>query len=259
VVAFGGVTVSQRPVIAGASELSRTAPDGPAPVLAAASQQLRAPWAASVAGILFAVLFTAAILVIRGSPLVDADDAELARVFAAGEDVALLVAATYLVPIAGIMFLWFIAVIRDQLGDREDRFFATIFFGSGLLFIALIFATAAVVSAIPLGVRELGLAVPTRSDMTGIRALAYTLLYVFASRAAAVCLVSIATLGWRSGAFPRWFSWTGYAIAVVLLLAVGFWDWVLVLVPAWVAVVSVFVLRRERDRVRRASEVATPS
>jgi hypothetical protein len=35
---------------------------------------------------------------------------------------------------AGIAFLWFIGVIRDRLGDREDRFFATIFLGSGLLF-----------------------------------------------------------------------------------------------------------------------------
>jgi hypothetical protein len=30
-----------------------------------------------------------------------------------------------LVPFAGIAFLWFIGVLRDRLGEREDRFFAT--------------------------------------------------------------------------------------------------------------------------------------
>ena len=53
----------------------------------------------------------------------------------------------YLAPFAGIMFLWFVAVVRDQIGEREDRFFATVFFGSGLLFVALLFAAAAVATA----------------------------------------------------------------------------------------------------------------
>jgi hypothetical protein len=37
------------------------------------------------------------------------------------------------VPFAGIAFLWFIGMLRDRLGEFEDRFFATVFFGSGLL------------------------------------------------------------------------------------------------------------------------------
>jgi hypothetical protein len=52
--------------------------------------------------------------------------------------------ALYLVPFAGIAFLWFIGVLRDRLGELEDRFFATVFFGSGLLFLAMLFASAAV-------------------------------------------------------------------------------------------------------------------
>jgi hypothetical protein len=30
------------------------------------------------------------------------------------------------VPFAGIAFLWFIGVLRDRLGEFEDRFFATV-------------------------------------------------------------------------------------------------------------------------------------
>jgi hypothetical protein len=88
-----------------------------------------------------------------------------------------------------------------------------------------------------------------------VRSLAYTLLFAFATRAAAVFLISIATLGLRSRTFPRWFAWTGYLFGIVLLLVVTFWDWIVLLLPAWVAVVSAFVLRRERA-LRRAGSAA---
>ncbi len=232
--------------------MSHANPGGkPVPaVIDEAGIQLRAPWAASAAGILFAVLFTAALLLLRTSPLIGASDAELARVFAAGEDTSLFVAGLYLVPFAGIMFLWFVAVIRDQLGEREDRFFATVFFGSGLLFIALTFVAGAVVSMPVVGTRYLGFDVPTEQDVNLTRSLSYALLFGFATRAAAVCLISIATLGLRSRTFPRWFAISGYLVGVVLLLVVAFFDWVVLLVPAWVALVSMFILVRERARSR---------
>lgn len=220
--------------------------------VAGAGQQLRAPWAASLAGILFAVLFTAALLLMRGSPLVADSNREMAQLFAEGRDQWLLVGGLYLAPFAGIMFLWFIAVVRDQLGEREDRFFATVFFGSGLLFVALLFAASAVASAVVVGYRYLGLDAPTVEQMQLVRALSYTLLFAFASRAAAVFLFSIATLGLRSRTFPRWLAWTGYLFGVVLLLVVAFWDWIVLLLPAWVAVASLFILRRERA-VRRTT------
>ena len=46
-------------------------------------------------------------------------------------------------PFTGIAFLWFIAVVRDRLGKLEDRFFATVFLGSGLLYIAMFYASGA--------------------------------------------------------------------------------------------------------------------
>ena len=193
---------------------------------------------------------------LRTSPVIGADDRELARIFAAGEDMPLFVAGLYLVPFAGIMFLWFIAVIRDQLGEREDRFFATVFFGSGLLFIALVFAAGAVTSMPVVGTRYLGFDPPTEQDVNITRALSYALLFGFATRAAAVCLISIATLGLRSRTFPRWFAISGYLVGVLLLLVVAFFDWVVLLVPAWVALVSVFILVRERGRSRTPSATA---
>ena len=52
--------------------------------------------------------------------------------------------ALNLVPFAGIAFLWFMGVVRDRLGSNEDRFFATVFLGSGLLFLAMLFTSAAI-------------------------------------------------------------------------------------------------------------------
>lgn len=49
-----------------------------------------------------------------------------------------------LAPFAGIAFLWFIGVVRNRIGEAEDRFFATVFLGSGLLFIALLLASIAI-------------------------------------------------------------------------------------------------------------------
>jgi hypothetical protein len=233
-------------------------PAGAAPqAVLEAGRQLRAPWAASIAGLLFAVLFTAALLLMRSSPLQAADDAELAELFREGRDQWLFIGALYLAPFAGIMFLWFIAVIRDQVGEREDRFFATVFLGSGLIFVALLFAAAAVAGSLVVGVRFISLDPPSASEAALLRALSYTLLFGFASRAAAVFLFSIATLGLRSRTFPRWFAWTGYLFGIVLLLVVTFWDWIVLLLPAWVGGVSLFILRRDRALRRAEAPAAT--
>jgi hypothetical protein len=73
-------------------------------VLDQAGRQLRAPWAASTAGLLFSVLFTAAMVLLRTSPLTTANDAELRRLFADGQDLSIVVGGLYLAPFAGVMF-----------------------------------------------------------------------------------------------------------------------------------------------------------
>ena len=224
----------------------RSEPD-PVAVLDEAGARIRAPWAASIAGLLFALFFTAGLVLIRSSPLAAAgDDARVIRLFRDSEDWWLLVGSLYLHPFSGIMFLWFVAVIRDQIGEREDRFFATVFFGSGLLFVASLFVTAAVSGSLVVSVRYLRLGPPTASELDLVRALSYTLLFAISTRAAAVFLISLGTIGLRSGAFPRWFALTGYLLGGLLMVIVTIWDWVVLVLPAWVAVVSLFILRRER-------------
>ena len=65
--------------------------------------------------------------------------------------------ALHLLPFAGIAFLWFVGVVRDRLGENEDRFFATVFLGSGLLFVAMLFCAGALAAGL-LVVRRMMLA-----------------------------------------------------------------------------------------------------
>ena len=62
---------------------------------------------------------------------------------ASGNTTTISLALTLLL-FAGIAFLWFVGVVRSRLGDLEDQFFSTVFFGCGLLFLAMIFASAAI-------------------------------------------------------------------------------------------------------------------
>src|SRR6478735_6498954 len=106
--------------------------------------RLRAPRAAAIAGIIFSVLLITSLLLLRRSvPVLASEPGQWLR-----ERSSTVSVAVNLVPFAGIAFLWFIGVLRDRLGEREDRFFATVFMGSGLLFLAMLFASAAVAGGI---------------------------------------------------------------------------------------------------------------
>jgi hypothetical protein len=216
-------------------------------VFEGAGQGLRAPWAASLAGLLFAGLFTVGLVLIRAQVLVAASDLELRGLYASGGDLPTVIGGLYLVPFSGVMFLWFIAVVRDQLGQREDRFFATVFFGSGILFVALLFVAAAVATSASVSVRYLDLPPPTASTLSLLRGLSYALMFAFATRAGAVFLIATATVGLRGNVFPRWLSLTGYVVGIALLLFVAVVDWVILVLPIWVAIASLYILRRERS------------
>jgi hypothetical protein len=241
------VTDDGRDRVAGlGSTASPPSPPALPTVIDEARRQLRAPWAASIAGLLFAVLFTLGLVLIRAQPALTAGDLELVRLYATGQDLPAVIGGLYLVPFSGVMFLWFIAVVRDQLGDREDRFFATVFFGSGVLFVALMFASTAIAMAASVGYRYLDQAPPTASTVGLLRAISYAVMFAFGTRAAAVFLIATATIGLRGRVFPRWLALAGYLLGVVLLLTVTFIDWVIVVLPVWVAIVSLYILRRER-------------
>ena len=153
------------------------------------SRDLRAPRAAGVAGLAFAVLFIASLLLLRSQPAAGSTAEEIAAWYLRTDSKHLAVVGLYFAPFAGIAFLWFIAVIRHHVGNREDQFFATVFLGSGLLFVAMLFAAAAAAGAPLAAVKFQGAPVPSADAIGLARALAYTFLYVYGVRAAAVFMI----------------------------------------------------------------------
>jgi hypothetical protein len=201
---------------------------------------IRTPRSAALAGIAFSVLFTAALVLVRTA--VPADPADAGSWLSEGSRRDAVLLALGLVPFAGIAFLWFVGVVRDRVGEAEDRFFATAFLGSGLLFVGMLFVAAAVAGGLIAAAEENSDRLLSSGAWEFGRQTTYELMFVYAMRMAAVCALAISTILLRTKLAPRWLVASGYAIAIVLLLTVGSIDWVELLFPAWVLALSVHVL-----------------
>jgi hypothetical protein len=193
-----------------------------------------------VAGVLFALLFGATLILIRVKmPEGLGDSTEWLDSERGG-----ILTATRLMPFAGITFLWFIGVVRDGFGRYEDRFFATVFLGSGLLFLAMMFVSTAVAAAL----------VATNAGVTDpaahVEVIAFGKMIVvsaaktYAIRMAAVFMISLATIWLKTGLMPRWLVAVSYLVALGLLIAGDVSMWLTLAFPVWVLVVSALILLR---------------
>jgi hypothetical protein len=204
-----------------------------------AGSPLRTPRAAGLAGIVFSVLLITALVLLRlsvpanprmaGTWLTDPGNRTAVQV------------ALNLIPFAGIAFLWFIGVLRDRIGQREDRFFATVFLGSGLLFVAILFAAAAIAGGLfTEASRQSG---PPGADTLGLgRDVSTLLLNVYAMRMAAVFTLTTVTIARHTQIVSRWLTVAGILTALVLMFGIGLSAWVELLFPAWILALSIDIL-----------------
>ncbi|MGN7777978.1 hypothetical protein ACTJJE_00480 [Mycolicibacterium sp. 22603] len=199
------------------------------------TNRLTTPRAAAVAGVVFAVLFGTALVLIR---LELPEGAESGAQWLLDGSTHLGVAAK-IMPFAGIAFLWFMAVVRDGLGGYEDRFFSTVFIGSGLLFLAMMFVTAGVGA----GLERSGAAMDPDVAEFGQFVL-LTVSKTYGLRMAAVFMMSLAMIWRKTGLMPRWLVTLTYVAALGLLIASDLSMWLTIAFPAWVLVVSVLLLVR---------------
>ena len=201
--------------------------------------QLKTPKAAAIAGIAFSLLLLSILWLMRTS--IPADPLEPGAWL--GTDTRAITIALNLVPFAGVAFLWFIGVLRDRLAQLEDRFFATVFFGSGLLFLAMLFAAAAVIGAVVL-VATISAPHELTSSATFrfARAASYIIVNVYAIKMAAVFMISTSTVVIRTGIAPRWIAFLGFLLAMILLIGSFFMSWSIAVLPFWVFLISVYIL-----------------
>jgi hypothetical protein len=204
----------------------------------AAKSALRTPRAAAVAGIVFSVLMIASLALLRLS--VPADSAVAGGWLTDSAKRTAVAIGLNLVPFAGIAFLWFIGVIRDRVGAHEDRFFATVFLGSGLLFVGMIFVAAAVAGGLIAGISSSG--PPGAGTLALGRNVTSLLLNVYSMRMAAVFTLTTVTIARRTQIVARWLTVAGIATALVLLVGVAISPWVELLFPVWILAVSIDIL-----------------
>ncbi|WP_046776338.1 hypothetical protein [Streptomyces yangpuensis] len=199
------------------------------------TDRLKTPRAAGMAGVAFALLLGAAIVLMRISvPAGEAADATIDQDRRWAVQLALQI-----VPFAGIFFLWFMGALRAHTGDAEDRFVATVFLGSGFVFVATLFGAAAAAGTV--------LNEQTPSGFG--RHYAYTLLATYAMRMAAVFVLATSMIGRMLGVFPRPLAALGTVVGLILIVVGAGVPWSELLFPVWALVISLYILRVRRRAV----------
>jgi len=218
-------------------------------------KSVRSPRSAALAGILFSVLLVTSMLLISGIAQVSPAEISTEWIETRADSVSL---ALRLIPFAGIAFFWFTGVIRDHIGDREDRFFATVFLGSGIAYVVLTFVWAAATGAV---FGSFSLAADQLAD-NDIFIFGFIfmdeILGNYILRIAGVYMFSIGTIWSRSEMMPRWLTVTTYIVALVFLFFAGSIREARFIFPVWVLFTSIYILITNR-RLERKEKSNSPS
>jgi hypothetical protein len=117
-----------------------------------------------------------------------------------------------------------------------------VFFGSGILFLAIVFVSMAIAGGMIAGYKlNPGITLDSQVIYFG-RALMIELSNVYALRMAGVFMISLGTIWLRTGLMPRWLVILTYLLAVSLLIIINLSLWVTLIFPVWVMLISVETL-----------------
>jgi hypothetical protein len=201
--------------------------------------------AAAAAGILFGVAASASFAILVGLPGFDATERDIVEFYgdSSQQDRAILGLDLMVLAIVGL--LWFIAVIRNRMGDREPKLFSTVFFGSGII-VAIGLLVGAATFASPSILAEGTGRVPELEVVTSMRALGITIFIGVVSKIQAMFVLSTGTLGLRTGIFSRWLVVLTVVVGLGLFINVTFFTAGFYMFPAWVVIVSIELLVRPR-------------
>ena len=203
-------------------------------------RELRSPRAAAIAGIIYSVLTITVMLITR--PAGEVQPQDITREFLESWSGTFSVVLT-LVPFAGIAFLYFTGVIRDLLRDYEDHFFATIFFGSGIILVLLTFMWGAILGTVMrlTALESLGVGDTFSTDIFGIL-LMNELIGNFTLRVAGLYMTAVGTMWYRTKLAPNWLIVITYLLALGFLVAAERIREARFIFPLWVFGVSVYIL-----------------
>jgi len=210
----------------------------------------RRNWLA-LSGLLFVALVTAAFTLISSIPGVRDSQDTVTAFYSNPASITNVLAAAYLVPIAGIIFLVFMGVLRIQFSpvrERGERFRWTVVNGSGILFIACLFIATAVAASPAASVTFLGAPPPSTTALAPVVEVSSLLLFLFSMRSAASFMIFASLLGLQNHSLPRWLTIAGLVLGLALLLSITYASAFLLLLPVWVAAASIYMFLRPAAR-----------
>jgi hypothetical protein len=115
----------------------------------------------------------------------------------------------------------------------------------------MLFASAAVAGGIIMAYAARPEGLLDSATFTFARAVTDEIMNLYAVKMAAVFIISTSTLAMRTGFTPRWTAFLGFACALLLLLSGRYIDWILLVFPLWVLLISIYILI---DNLRRPSQ-----
>lgn len=216
--------------------------------------RLRSIEAAAIAGVVCAVTWSIGLRGLLAAPSVEAPDEEIIRYYADTRPGFYTLVLLQFIVIGTIAFLWFVGVVRARLGEGEPKLFGTVFQGGAILMAGVVLVGTAALAA-PAVLVEVGGRLPDPGAASLTRALAVTLLSVFAPRVATLVVLSTAALGRATGALPRWLVWLSYAVGVFEFVNITVAPTTVYVFPAWIALVSTVLLIRRSS----GSSAAVPA
>ena len=182
-------------------------------------------------------------------PSLSLPEAELTAWFDEPGHQAWLIVGLGSASVAAIAFFWFIGVIRRRLGEHEDQFFATVFFGSGLVYVTVSLVGSAAIASPAVATTALDAAEVSPSSASLAGGLGAALLLVVAPRLQAVFIFTTSTVFLRSQVLPSWVAVVGYIVGTAMFIAPIVWRSLGLAFPIWVSVVSVVLLVRSSSNL----------
>jgi hypothetical protein len=206
-----------------------------------ARPELRTPKAAAIAGVLCSTLLITMFLLLRSA--IPADPREQGQWLSSG--LSRVQVVLNLLPFAAAAFLWFIGFLRDRLGQREDRFFSTMFLGSGLLFLGMLFTLAALMGGILIAYSIQPHATTDSAAFHIARAASYEIANIYMTKMAAIFIFATSKVTYHTGIVPRWLAFVGYALAVSLLFGSYYLTWSFLIFPLWMLLISGWIAKSD--------------
>ena len=199
-------------------------------------------------GIAHAVLFLLSFWLVSDVPGPKASSQEIIAYYGSDQNRRPILVGLYVMPFAGIAFIWFIVALRMWTSGqvrRENVLLSNVQLVSGILYIALFFGGAAASSALAASVQfAQGTVDPDTARQ--FPQLGSALVLVFGMRMAAMFVFSTTNITRSVGIIPKWFAIIGFVVGLGLLLSATFNRALVLVFPIWILVFCSLLIRRAR-------------